>query len=218
MSACNESRREDGSLSCSDLVGCEEHTSLRCCSLPPAPPDTDISRYARAHACTPAFSPRRAERRHAITSLADSRARFSPLCICTHAPFTLFTSDKSSFLKVLTDAEVAANGAAIQVVSFKDAIEDEFDVCCFVLFLAITYLGLLEAKATCLNETICFSLVIKDSKPAAADKRRLARQRGLLLEKLEDFKRLNKAVRQKLKQLQDSEVGFSSVLVLFKQQ
>lgn len=34
------------------------------------------------------------------------------------------------------------------------------------------------------------------------------RQRGLLLEKLEDFKRLNKSVRQKLKQLQDSEVGF----------
>lgn len=34
------------------------------------------------------------------------------------------------------------------------------------------------------------------------------RQRGLLLEKLEDFKRLNKLVRQKLKQLQDSEVGF----------
>lgn len=51
------------------------------------------------------------------------------------------------------------------------------------------------------------SLTIKDSRQSAIDKRRIARQRGLLLEKLEDFKRINKSVRQKLKQVQDAEVG-----------
>uniref|UniRef100_G3PYR5 Outer dense fiber protein 2-like n=1 Tax=Gasterosteus aculeatus aculeatus TaxID=481459 RepID=G3PYR5_GASAC len=44
-----------------------------------------------------------------------------------------------------------------------------------------------------------------DSRQSAIDKRRIARQRGLLLEKLEDFKRINKSVRQKLKQVQDAE-------------
>ncbi|XP_034744098.1 outer dense fiber protein 2-like isoform X2 [Etheostoma cragini] len=69
------------------------------------------------------------------------------------------------------DAEAAANAAAIQLVSFKDAMEDEF----------------------------------ADSRHFAIDKRRIARQRGLLLEKLEDFRRINKSVRQKLKKLQDVE-------------
>lgn len=59
---------------------------------------------------------------------------------------------------------------------------------------------------------------LKDSRPAATDKRRFARQRGLLLEKLEDFRRLNKSVRQKLRQLQDSEVGVPLLQLLFKQQ
>lgn len=74
----------------------------------------------------------------------------------------------------------------------------------YVLFRPL----LLQTKAACLNETLYSSPVIQDSRPAAADKRRFVRQRGLLLEKLEDFKRLNKSARQKLKQLQDSEVGF----------
>ncbi|XP_070830797.1 outer dense fiber protein 2-like isoform X2 [Chaetodon trifascialis] len=78
---------------------------------------------------------------------------------------------KSPFLKILTDAEAAANSAAIQLVSFKDAMEDDF----------------------------------ADSRQSAIDKRRITRQRGLLLEKLEDFRRINKSVRQKLKQLQNSE-------------
>ncbi|TMS09932.1 Outer dense fiber protein 2 [Larimichthys crocea] len=82
-----------------------------------------------------------------------------------------FADRKSPFLKILVDAEAAANSAAIQLVSFKDAMEDEFT----------------------------------DSRQSATDKRRIARQRGLLLEKLEDFRRINKSVRQKLKQLQDSE-------------
>lgn len=49
-------------------------------------------------------------------------------------------------------------------------------------------------------------LTLKDSRKSSTDKRRMTRQRGLLLEKLEDFRRINKSVRQKLKQLQDSEV------------
>ncbi|XP_037315251.2 outer dense fiber protein 2-like [Pungitius pungitius] len=78
-----------------------------------------------------------------------------------------FADGKNPFLELLMDAEAAANSAAIQLVSFKDAMED--------------------------------------SKQSAIDKRRIARQRGLLLEKLEDFKRVNKSVRQKLKRLQDAE-------------
>ncbi|KAM3605419.1 uncharacterized protein V6R79_025529 [Siganus canaliculatus] len=80
-------------------------------------------------------------------------------------------SGKSPFLKMLVDAEAAANAAAIQLVSFKDAMEDEF----------------------------------AESRQSATDKRRIIRQRGLLLEKLEEFKRTNKSVRQKLKQLRVSE-------------
>ncbi|XP_078029233.1 protein BCAP-like isoform X2 [Epinephelus lanceolatus] len=78
---------------------------------------------------------------------------------------------RNPFLKTLMDAEAAANSAAIQLVSFKDAMEDEF----------------------------------AESRQSAGDKRRVSRQRGLLLEKLEDFRRINKSVRQKLKQLQDAE-------------
>ncbi|XP_062261335.1 outer dense fiber protein 2-like isoform X1 [Platichthys flesus] len=80
-------------------------------------------------------------------------------------------SGASPFLKTLMDAEAAANAAAVQLVSFKDAMEDEFS----------------------------------DSRRSTTDKRRAARQRGLLLEKLVDFKRTNKSVRQKLKQLQEAE-------------
>lgn len=57
-------------------------------------------------------------------------------------------------------------------------------------------------------------LAMKDSRQSASDKRRIARQRGLLLEKLEDFRRINKSVRQKLKQLQDSEVGYNTTLYI----
>ncbi|XP_039998789.1 outer dense fiber protein 2-like [Xiphias gladius] len=82
-----------------------------------------------------------------------------------------FVSGRSPFLKILMDAEAAANSAAIQLVSFKDAMEDEF----------------------------------ADSRQSAIDKPQITRQRGLLLEKLEDFRRINKSVRKKLKQLQDAE-------------
>ncbi|XP_031589422.2 outer dense fiber protein 2-like isoform X3 [Oreochromis aureus] len=84
-----------------------------------------------------------------------------------------FGNKKNPFLKMLMDAEAAANSAAIQLVSFKDAMDDEY----------------------------------ADSRQSAKDKRRIARQRGLLLEKLEDFRRINKSVRQKLKQLQEAEAN-----------
>ncbi|XP_047224911.1 outer dense fiber protein 2-like isoform X1 [Girardinichthys multiradiatus] len=83
-----------------------------------------------------------------------------------------FNNGRSHSLKVLIDAEVAASAAAIQLVAFKDAMEDEF----------------------------------AGSGRSTKDKRQTTRQKGLLLEKLEEFKRLNKSVRQKLKQLQDEEI------------
>uniref|UniRef100_UPI0037E87FCD outer dense fiber protein 2-like n=1 Tax=Semicossyphus pulcher TaxID=241346 RepID=UPI0037E87FCD len=110
----------------------------------------------------------RRERAH-----SSLQARTPEADISCHAEFA---DGKSHFLKILTDAEAAANSAAIQLVSFKDAMEDEF----------------------------------ADSRQSAIDKRRITRQRGLLLEKLEDFRRINKSVRQKLKQLQDTEVQRTS--------
>ncbi|XP_068558001.1 outer dense fiber protein 2-like isoform X2 [Cebidichthys violaceus] len=97
-----------------------------------------------------------------------SRTRSS---LHTRPPEADINCGKSPFLKTLMDAEAAANSAAIQLVSFKDAMEDGFS----------------------------------DSRQSAIDKRRITRQRGLLLEKLEDFRQINKSVRQKLKQLQDAE-------------
>ncbi|XP_068605294.1 outer dense fiber protein 2-like [Brachionichthys hirsutus] len=82
---------------------------------------------------------------------------------------------KSHFLKLLSDAEAAANAAAVQLVSFKDAVVNSFK-----------------------HEP-------SDSRQSAIDKYQITRQKGLLLEKFEDFKQKNKAVRQKLKQLQDLE-------------
>ncbi|RVE61905.1 hypothetical protein OJAV_G00176470 [Oryzias javanicus] len=75
---------------------------------------------------------------------------------------------KTSFLKLLIEAEAAASSAAIQLVSFRHA-ED----------------GLVD--------------------PSTKDKLRMARQRGLLLEKLEDFRQINKSLRRKLRRLQGSE-------------
>ncbi|KAM4557374.1 outer dense fiber protein 2-like isoform 1-T1 [Fundulus diaphanus] len=83
-----------------------------------------------------------------------------------------FTNGKSPFLKVLIDAEAAASAAAIQLVAFKDAVEDEFAA----------------------------------SGKSIKDRSQITRQRGLLLERLEEFKHLNKSVRRKLKQLQDAEI------------
>ncbi|XP_054889547.1 outer dense fiber protein 2-like isoform X1 [Poeciliopsis prolifica] len=82
-----------------------------------------------------------------------------------------FNRGKSPFLKVLIEAEAASSAAAIQLVAFKDAVDNEF----------------------------------ASSGKSTKDKSKITRQKGLLLEKLEEFRRLNKSVRQKLKQLQDAE-------------
>ncbi|XP_042560920.1 outer dense fiber protein 2-like isoform X3 [Clupea harengus] len=79
------------------------------------------------------------------------------------------SSDKGLLLKTLIDAESAANSAAIQLVSFKDILDEDF------------------------GDSRCSSDL------------RMSRQRGLLLDKLEVFKRINKSVRQQLKELQDQE-------------
>ncbi|KAM8839576.1 protein BCAP-like isoform 2-T2 [Synchiropus picturatus] len=81
------------------------------------------------------------------------------------------TDAKSQMMKILTEAEAAANSAAIQLVSFKDELEDK----------------------------------VAGKRASAADRQLLTRQRGLLLERLDDFRRINKTVRQKLKQLQHAE-------------
>ncbi|XP_023865735.1 outer dense fiber protein 2 isoform X2 [Salvelinus sp. IW2-2015] len=83
------------------------------------------------------------------------------------------TGGKSPLMKTLMDAEAAANSAAVQLMSFKETLEDDF----------------------------------ADSRHSASDNRRMSRQRGLLLEKLEVFKRINKSVRQQLKDLQDAEAS-----------
>ncbi|XP_036842065.1 outer dense fiber protein 2-like [Oncorhynchus mykiss] len=83
------------------------------------------------------------------------------------------TMDKSPLLKTLMNAEPAANSAAIQLMSFKETLEDEF----------------------------------ADSRHSSSDNRRMSRQRGLLLEKLEVFKRKNKSVRQQLQDLKDAEAS-----------
>ncbi|XP_004079546.1 outer dense fiber protein 2 isoform X2 [Oryzias latipes] len=84
-------------------------------------------------------------------------------------PQTSCSDGKTSFLKLLIEAEAAANSAAVQLVSFRHAEEDGF-------------VG-----------------------PESSTRRRMARQRGLLLEKLEDFRQMNKSLRQKLKRLQATE-------------
>ncbi|XP_029498854.1 outer dense fiber protein 2-like isoform X2 [Oncorhynchus nerka] len=83
------------------------------------------------------------------------------------------TVDKSPLLKTLMNAEAAANSAAIQLMSFKETLEDDF----------------------------------ADSRHSASDNLRMSRQRGLLLEKLEVFKRINKSVRQQLQDLKDAEAS-----------
>ncbi|XP_029381022.1 protein BCAP-like [Echeneis naucrates] len=94
-------------------------------------------------------------------------------CISCHSESASGASFPDNFQRILMDAEAAANSAAIQLVSFKDAMEDEF----------------------------------AGSKHSPVDKHRITRQRTLLLEKLEDFRRINKSVRQKLKRLQEAEAS-----------
>ncbi|XP_055084390.1 outer dense fiber protein 2-like isoform X1 [Periophthalmus magnuspinnatus] len=77
---------------------------------------------------------------------------------------------ESHFLQMLMDAESAANAAAAQLISFKDALDSE-----------------------------------SAASRQTSHKSRITQQRRLLLEKLEDFRQINKSVRQTLKQLQQAE-------------
>lgn len=63
-----------------------------------------------------------------------------------------FASGKSPFLKILTDAEAAANAAAIQLVSFKDAMEGELSVC-YIFLCGVPELRLLDTAANCIHQT-----------------------------------------------------------------
>ncbi|XP_041132920.1 protein BCAP-like isoform X1 [Polyodon spathula] len=81
--------------------------------------------------------------------------------------------DKKSLLKTLIEAEMAANSAEIQLVSFKDSVAEYSD----------------------------------DGRLANQDVMRMSRQRNLLLEKLDNFKVINKTLRHLLKDLQGEEAG-----------
>ncbi|XP_067109475.1 protein BCAP-like isoform X2 [Osmerus mordax] len=83
------------------------------------------------------------------------------------------STGKSPLLKALIDVEAAANAAAIQLMSFKETLDNESE----------------------------------GSRHSLSDSRRTSRQRNLLLDKLEVFKRINKSVRQQLKELQESEAN-----------
>ncbi|XP_036453140.1 outer dense fiber protein 2-like isoform X3 [Colossoma macropomum] len=80
------------------------------------------------------------------------------------------TTDKKLLLKTLIAAESAATSAAVQLVSFRDILEEDF------------------SDSRCSSEL------------------RLSRQKGLLLEKLEVFKRINASVRQQLKEFLEEEM------------
>ncbi|XP_046883629.1 outer dense fiber protein 2-like isoform X2 [Hypomesus transpacificus] len=83
------------------------------------------------------------------------------------------STGKSPLLKALIDVESAANAAAIQLMSFKETLDNDSE----------------------------------GSRHSVSDSRRTSRQRNLLLDKLEVFKRINKSVRQQLKELQESEAN-----------
>lgn len=88
----------------------------------------------------------------------------------SHSYEDSLTGDKKLLLKTLIAAESAATSAAVQLVSFRDILEEDFD------------------ESRCSSE------------------RRVSRQKGLLLEKLEVFKRINTSVRQQLKGFMEEEV------------
>lgn len=141
---------------------------------------------------------------------------FKALASCLSFSQEDFASGKRPFLKILMDAGAAANAAAIQLMSFKDVMDDEFPVCLFQLHTSSwvqIWTWLLIASQIYYYYYYSFSRVIKDPRSSASDKHRITRQRRLLLEKLEDFGRINKLLRQKLKQLQISEVGYLCILL-----
>ncbi|XP_061879668.1 outer dense fiber protein 2-like isoform X7 [Entelurus aequoreus] len=64
-----------------------------------------------------------------------------------------------------------------------------------------------EAEIVCAaTQLVSLKDILKDAKSSTVNKQRVARQRGILLQKMEDFRQINKAVRQRLKQLLDEEM------------
>lgn len=59
--------------------------------------------------------------------------------LCSNLSFSRedLASGESSFLKILMDAEAAANAASVQLVSFKETLENEYSVCCQSVLLYI---------------------------------------------------------------------------------
>ncbi|XP_037131226.1 outer dense fiber protein 2-like isoform X2 [Syngnathus acus] len=69
---------------------------------------------------------------------------------------------------------------------------------------------LLDAEAAIISAAMqiaSFKDVLKDSQPSAVNKQRMVKQRGLLLQKMEDFRQLNQVVRKRLNQLLDEEAN-----------
>ncbi|XP_061776994.1 outer dense fiber protein 2-like isoform X2 [Nerophis ophidion] len=64
-----------------------------------------------------------------------------------------------------------------------------------------------EAEIVCAAaQLVSLKDILKDAKSSTVNKQRVARQRGILLQKMEDFRQINKAVRQRLNQLLDEEM------------
>ncbi|XP_061653515.1 outer dense fiber protein 2-like isoform X4 [Phyllopteryx taeniolatus] len=67
---------------------------------------------------------------------------------------------------------------------------------------------LMDAEAAIVSaaaQLVSFKDILKDTKSNAVNRQRVAKQRGLLLQKIEDFRQLNQVVRQRLNQLLDEE-------------
>lgn len=148
------STREDVSLSFVDLANSPElGRRSREHRLHTATPHTDVNwwgPYMNRHRikCTCSGA------KHVHQQLQPKRLKefawFFCLFFFSHPDFT---SGKSPFLKILTDAEAAANAAAIQLVSFKDAMEGELSVCCNLL-CGVHELRLLETTANYIHQTV----------------------------------------------------------------
>ncbi|KAI4905355.1 hypothetical protein NFI96_022277, partial [Prochilodus magdalenae] len=106
--------------------------------------------------------------------------------------------DKTLLLKTLIAAESAATSAAVQLVSFRDVLEEDFSVCEVSVALCAAQLE---------NTVYSYRAVGVESESRCSSELRMSRQKGLLLEKLEVFKRINASVRQQLKEFLEEEMS-----------
>lgn len=81
-----------------------------------------------------------------------------------------------------------------------------------MFLISPTYLFIYFLKLSVHGNSSQFCLfLIKESRPSTCGKQKFQRQRCLLMEKLDNFRKINKSVRQILKQLQNSEVGCQNI-------